>query len=221
MNTCKIFRKNYRPFLWVLSLALSVSLAITACDTTPPQPTPDPNTLIQAAVAATLASIPRPTSAPIPTIAPTPTAFSFEDVFCEYNFCIGHPKDLYLLDQGTTRNPPQPSTYGYGIIFGYSQTLFIEMAWTTSGTAYDPQNTMHYILEEKESLQGSLTPELIGKLNVYYQPISTVTEALPYGGIASWQCGGRDFAWKVYTPQDGMATGLLKQALEKFRCQGQ
>jgi hypothetical protein len=95
------------------------------------------------------------------------------------------------------------------------------MAWTTSGPNFDPQLTMRYILEEKESLQGSLEAQLTSKLNVFYQPISTITTSLPYGGIASWQCGGRDFAWKVYTPQDGMASALLKQALEKFRCQGQ
>jgi hypothetical protein len=63
--------------------------------------------------------------------------------------------------------------------------------------------------------------QLLGKLNVYYQPITTVSSSLPFGGIASWQCGGRDFAWKVYTPQNGMAPALLKQAIEKFRCQNQ
>jgi hypothetical protein len=197
---------------------IMTALLITSCSL---NPTPSPDAQIQAAVAATLASIPSPTPHPLPTTAPTPTPFSLEGVFCEYGFCIGHPQDFYLLDQGSTRQPPLASTYGYGIIFGYSQSLFVEMAWTTSGSSFDPQVTMRYILEEKESLQGNLDAQLMSRLNIFYQPITTVSTALPFGGIASWHCGGRDFAWKVYTPQDGMAPSLLKQALEKFRCQGQ
>ncbi len=197
---------------------LLTSLILASCNT---PPTPSPEAQIQAAVAATLASMPSVTPQPLPTMAPSPTPFSLEGIFCEYGFCIGHPQDFYLVDQGATRQPPVASTFGYGILFGYSQTLFIQIAWTTSEPNFDPQLTMRYILEEQENLQGSLDAQLIGKLNVFYQPINTVTASLPFGGIAAWQCGGRDFAWKIYTPQDGMASALLKQAVEKFRCQGQ
>jgi hypothetical protein len=219
MNTRKLFAFKPQAFPILALILVMATLVLASCSLL--NPTPNPDAQIQAAVAATLASIPSPTPYPIPTTAPSPTPYSLEGVFCEYGFCIGHPQDFYLLDQGSTRQPPLASTYGYGIIFGYSQTLFVEMAWTTSGPSYDPQTTMRYILEEKESLQGNLDAQLMYKLNIFYQPISTVSTALPYGGIASWQCGGRDFAWKVYTPQDGMAPALLKQALEKFRCQGQ
>jgi len=218
MVTRNFWRKN-KFFLFVLAVFLIVGAIIASCNT---KPTPSPEAQIQAAVAATLASIPSVTPYPIPTTVPSPTPYSLEGVFCEYGFCIGHPQDFYLIDQGATRQPPIPNTYGYGILFGYSQTLFIQIAWTTSGPSFDPQLTMRYILEEKEALQGSLDAQLLGKLNVYYQPITTaVSTNLPFGGIASWQCGGRDFAWKVYTPQDGMAPALLKQAIEKFRCQNQ
>jgi hypothetical protein len=204
--------------LLILVASLGAGTILASCSTTP---TPSPEAQIRAAVAATLASIPSVTPYPIPTTAPSPTPYSLEGVFCEYGFCVGHPQDFYLIDQGATRQPPIPNTYGYGILFGYSQTLFVQMAWTTSGPNFDPQLTMKFILEEKETLQGSLDAQLIGKLNIYYQPITTIADALPFGGIASWQCGGRDFAWKVYTPQDGMAPALLKQAVEKFRCQNQ
>jgi hypothetical protein len=204
--------------LFVLVVIFIVSTILVSCST---KPTPSPDAQIRAAVAATLASIPSPTPYPIPTTAPTPTPYSLEGIFCEYGFCVGHPQDFFLIDQGATKQPPIANSYGYGILFGYSQTLFIQMAWTTSGPSFDPQKMMRYILEEQEALQGNLDAQLLGKLNVYYQPITTVTASLPFGGIASWQCGGRDFAWKVYTPQDGMAPALLKQAIEKFRCQGQ
>jgi hypothetical protein len=205
-------------FFAAFALILITLLALASCAKTP---TVSPEAQIQAAVAATLASIPKATPYPVPTIAPTATPYSLEGIFCEYGFCIGHPQDFYLIDQGATKQPPIANTYGYGILFGYSQSLFIQVAWTTSGPNFDPQLTMKYILEEKETLQGSLDAQLLGKMNVYYQPITTVSSALPFGGIASWQCGGRDFAWKVYTPQDGMAPALLRQAIDRFRCQNQ
>lgn len=217
MMVIRSFRKKI-TFFNLLVFTLIISLAFTACGQTP---TASPDAQIQAAVAATLSSIPSATPYPIPTAVPTVTPYSLEGVFCEYGFCIGHPKDFYLIDQGTTKQPPIASNYGYGILFGYSQTLFIQIAWTTSGPSFDPQVTMKYILEGKETLQGSLDAQLLGKLNVYYQPITTISSALPFGGIAAWQCGGRDFVWKVYTPQDGMAPALLRQAIEKFRCQNQ
>jgi hypothetical protein len=217
MTTRNLIKKK-KLLLFVPIVILIVSTILVSCNA---KPTPSPEAQIQAAVAATLASIPSPTPYPIPTTAPSPTPYSLEGIFCEYGFCIGHPQDFFLIDQGATKQPPIANTYGYGILFGYSQTLFIQMAWTTSGPSFDPQKMMHYILEEQEALQGNLDAQLLGKLNVYYQPITTVTASLPFGGIASWQCGGRDFAWKVYTPQDGMAPALLKQAIEKFRCQDQ
>lgn len=218
MATRSLLAKNKFIF-GIIVASFAVGVLLFACSTKPP--TPSPEAQIQAAVAATLAAIPKATPYPLPTLAPVPTPFSMEGVFCEYGFCIGHPQDFYLLDQGATRQPPQPGTFGYGILFGYSQTLFIQMAWRTSDPNFDPQTMMRIILEETETLQGSLEAQLLGDLNVYYQPISTVTAALPFGGIAAWQCGGRDFSWKVYTPQDGMAPALMKQALEKFRCQSQ
>jgi hypothetical protein len=201
--------------LSLVALTLIVSAILVSCS----PPKANPQAQIDAAVAATLASIPTSTPIPVPTAYPSPTPFTLDSTFCEYSFCVGHPLDLYLIDQGATRNPPIPSTYGYGIIFSYNQNLFIQMAWTLSGPSFDPQTTMRYILEENEQILSNMDTQLVGDLNVFYNPISTSASALPFGGIAAWQCGGRDFAWKAYTPQDGIAPGLLKQALEKFRCE--
>lgn len=210
--------RNLRIENKLLAANLAVALLLlVACS--PKSPTPSPEMQIQAAVAATLAALPSATPYPVPTLAPVPTPYSLEGVFCEYGFCIGHPQDFSLMDQGATRVPPVASTYGYGILFGYSPSLFIQVAWTTSGPSFDPQTTMQLILEENETLQGNLEAQLIGALDVFYQPSNTITASLPFGGVATWQCGGRDFVWKVYLPQDGLAPGMLQQAAEKFRCQ--
>ncbi len=171
-------------------------------------------------MAATLAAIPTNTPVPIPTPYPTQTPVSLVNLFCSYRFCIGHPQDVYLIDQGARRNPPIPSTYDYGVLFSYSTSLFLQMAWTLSGPSFDPQGAMRLIMDESEQFQGGMETILTPTLNIFYNPITVSSQSmLPFGGMASWQCGGRDFVWKVYTPQDGMGPGLLKQAVEKFRCE--
>jgi hypothetical protein len=208
---------------WTLGILALVALFLVASGilvSCGPRQT-SPQAQIDAAVAATLASIPTRTPDPIPTPYPSPTPFTLEGVFCEYKFCIGHPLDVYLIDEGATRNPPLPSTYGYGILFSYNQSIFMQIAWTISGPSFDPQTTMHLIMEEAEQFQGNMDTQLIGDLNVFYNQINTIAQTLPYGGVAAWQCSGRDFAWKVYTPQDGVAQGLLRDALKKFRCDNQ
>lgn len=175
---------------------------------------------IQAAVAATLARIPTQTPGASPLPNPSPTPLSLDGSFCEYGFCIGHPAEIYLVDAATIRNPAAPSTRAYGILFGFSPSLFIQTVWTSSGPAFDYAITQRYILEEKDALTGGVDVQLVGNLNVYTQLIGpTASDLLPFGLVAVWQCGGRDFAWKVYTPQDGMAAALLAQALQRFRCE--
>lgn len=183
------------------------------------QQPPNPQVQINAAVAGTLSAIPTYTPYPLPTPFPSPIPISLEGTFCEYGFCVGHPLDVYLIDEGATHNPPVAGTSTHGILIGYTPSLFIQLAWRVSDPNFDPQSAMKTVMEEGETFQGSLDAILIGKINVFYQPTTTISTVLPFGGVAAWQCGGRDFIWKVYAPQDGMPQGLLKQAVEKFRCE--
>lgn len=200
-------------------IAALMMLLLTSCSTPSTRPTPDPQTVIDNAVAATIAAIPAATPYPLPTAYPSPTLAPLVGTFCEYSFCIGHPVEMVFVDEGATHKPPNPGTQSKGILYGYTETLFIQLDWQISDPNFNPQSSMALILEETQALQGNLDVLLIGKLDVYYQPSSTVTPTLPYGAVAVWQCGGRDFIWKVYTPQDGMAQDILKQSLEKFRCE--
>ncbi|PWH15016.1 MAG: hypothetical protein DDG60_06735 [Anaerolineae bacterium] len=195
---------------------LLIAAWMTACAA----PTPDPQAQIRVAVAATLQAMPTTTPMPLPTPYPTYTPLSLANLFCSYRFCIGHPSDVYLIDQGARRNPPLPSTYDYGVLFSYSTSLFLQMAWTLSGPSFDPQGVMRLIMDPAEQFQGQMETLLTPTLNIFYQPITVSSQSvLPFGGLAAWQCGGRDFVWKVYTPQDGMALGLLKEAVARFRCE--
>ena len=66
-----------------------LALIVTAC-----APQPDPNRQVAQAVIETLAAIPSATAVPNPTPYPSPTPFDLQGLYCEYQFCIGHPMDM-------------------------------------------------------------------------------------------------------------------------------
>jgi hypothetical protein len=180
----------------------------------------DPNTQIDQAVAATLSSIPKPTSNPIPTPYPTPTPFDLRGLFCEYQFCIGHPLDMAFYDVNAQQNAGAPSSYSQGIIASYNANLFIEAIWQISPGTADPQFLLDLILDDGiDTRLGTLDVKLIRDMNVVYTAITTTASpVLPYGGSAAWTCGERVFAWKVYTPDQASAPGLFESALARFTC---
>jgi hypothetical protein len=99
----------------MLAGLLAFSVFLSACSL---KATPDPNVQIQIAVNATLAAI--PSIAPVPTNRPypTPTPFSLTGLFCEYQFCIGHPPEMAFYDVVAKQNPDSPAanTYENGIL---------------------------------------------------------------------------------------------------------
>jgi hypothetical protein len=182
--------------------------------------TPDANQQIQMAVQQTLAAIPTYTPYPSPRIPATPTLVGLEGLFCEYQFCIGHPADMAFFDVSAQHNTAAPSTLSQGLMAAYNANLFIQIAWQDAPGTNDSQFMLNLIIDDKvDTRSGSLSPFLVRDLTVLYVPISTTaTPVLPYGAAASWTCNGRAFAWKVYTPQPDTAKGLLDEALQKFRC---
>jgi hypothetical protein len=202
-------RMRHRSLIFILLFIL------TACGQRK-----DPNTQIDQAVAATLSSIPIPTANPIPTPYPSPTPFDLRGLFCEYEFCMGHPYDMAFFDVSAQQNAGAPSTYTQGLLASYNANLFIQMMWQISPGTADPQFLLDLILDEGiDTRVGTLEVKLIRDMNVVYTPITTTaTPILPYGGSAAWTCGERVFAWKVYTPDEASAAGLFESALARFTC---
>lgn len=200
------------------SLLLILLFIVTACG----RRTQDPNILIDQAVAATLAAMPAPTreSIPLPTIYPTPTPFDLRGLFCEYQFCIGHPQEMAFFDVNAQQNAGAPSTYTQGIIASYNANLFLQVIWQISPGSEDPQFLLDLILDEGiDTRVGNPEVKLIRNMNVIYTSITTTaTPVLPYGGAAAWTCGERVFAWKVYTPDDASARGLFETSFARFNC---
>lgn len=200
-----------------IRLVLLSCLLLSAC--APIGPTKEQ--LVQLAVAATLSSLPRNTAAPTSPPVPTPTPLSLSGLYCEYQFCIGHPVDMPFYDANAAQNQQTPSTYSRGILSANNSGLFILIIWQDAPGITDPQFMLDLIMQYgTDTRSGSVQPKLMGSLNVFYVDITpTAASTLPYGGAAAWTCGGRAFAWKAYTPQPQLAPGLLTDALARFRCQ--
>lgn len=174
------------------------------------------------AVEMTLAAMPTGTLAPFPSALPTATPFNLAGVFCEYQFCIGHPKDMPFYDVVAKQNPGAPiaSSYDDGMLAANNSGLFIELIWQNAPTGTYPQVVLELILDSRvDSRSGALGPLSVGNLGALFIDLqSSATAVLPYGGAAAWACGGRAFAWKAYTAHPRLAQSLAIEALQGFRC---
>lgn len=204
-----------QTLLTTLSLIL---LLVAGC--APKTVTPDPNMVIQQAVAATLAAMPTQTSVPPFTPYPTPTAFNLAGLFCEYQFCIGHPVDVVFFDISAQKNPAATSTYSQGMLAAFNNNLFIQVMWQIAPNTSDPRFLMDTLLDDQlDTAAGNMDIFLIRDMNVMYDNISTTAATvLPAGGVGAWTCGDRVFAWKVYAPSVESARPLFDEALARFTC---
>lgn len=141
-------------------------------------------------------------------------------LFCEYQFCIGHPIEMALYDvSAVTSNQGSPNTYQSGLMAAYNGNLLIQLMWQLAPGTSDPQFMLDLILDEVDTRVGTLEVKLIRDMNVVYIPItSTATPVLPFGAAGAWICGDRAFAWKVYSPQADNTQSLFDMALDRFSC---
>jgi hypothetical protein len=208
-----------KPKILILRINVIISILImVAC--APRRATPDPNALIREAVAATVAAIPSATAHPQPTLYPTPTLMTLAGLFCEYQFCIGHPPDISFFDVSAQRNPAAPSTYSQGFLTAFNATMVIQMLWQYAPGTADPKFLLDQIVDPQvDTPVGSMDIKLIRDMNVLFTPLTTTaTDVLPFGGAGAWTCGDRVFAWKVYTPVENQAAPLFEEAIGRFRC---
>jgi len=186
----------------------------------PKKATTDPNIQINQAVAATLAAIPTAAPAIPPTPYPSPTAVSLAGLYCEYQFCIGHPSGVAFYDHLAAIDVGAPSTYGNGFLYAYQiPSLVISLIWLQAPGTTDPNFLLETILDDQADIaNGSLEVKLIRNMNVVYTPITAAIPEVPFGGAGAWTCGDRVFAWKSYTQQADVAAALFEEAMAKFTC---
>src|SRR5215207_3154566 len=153
-------------------LILLLLLILTSCNLGPKA---TPTLQVQDAVATTLASISTRAPQQIPTLFPTATPFDLKGLFCEYQFCIGHPVDMSFYDvSAVTSNQGAPSSYQTGLMATYSANLLITLTWQLSPGAADPQFMLELILDEGvDTRVGTQEVKLVRDMNVIYTPITS------------------------------------------------
>jgi hypothetical protein len=203
----------------LLNLTFSLILFLLA-SCAPKKVIQDPNIQINQAVAATLASIPTVKPEIPPTPYPTPTAFSLVGIYCEYQFCIGHPAGMAFYDHLATLNVREPSAYNNGFLASYQiPNVLVNLIWLQAPGTSDPKFLLDTILDDQaDTPSGSLEVKLIHNMNVIYTPITTTISEFPFGSAGAWTCGDRVFAWKVYTPQSETTASLFEKAMARFTC---
>jgi len=141
-------------------------------------------------------------------------------LFCEYQFCIGHPIEMAFYDvSAVTSNQGSPNTYQNGLMAAYNGNLLIQLMWQLAPGSSDPQFMLDLILDDVDTRVGTLDVKLIRDMNVIYIPITSIaTPVLPFGAAGAWICGDRAFAWKVYSPQAENTQALFDMALDRFKC---
>ncbi|MGE5378025.1 MAG: hypothetical protein ACM3XO_23430 [Bacteroidota bacterium] len=213
------FQYHFKEMARISVIILIAGISIASCSF-PGRAAATPGVPIDAAVATTLASVATRTPAPLPTIIPTATPLDLKGLFCEYQFCIGHPQDMAFYDVNAQQNVGSPSTYSAGILASYNANLFLQVMWQISPGTSDPSFLLNLILDaQTDTRSGNQEVKLIRDMNVIYTPISsTASPSLPHGGAAAWTCGDRVFAWKAYTPDESSAAGLFEEALTRFNC---
>jgi hypothetical protein len=207
-----------RRVLRAAALTGALATALLAGCRPKPLDQPDLGALIDSAVAATVEAMPQPTVGISPTAAPT---LDLAGLFCEYEFCIGHPSDVPLFDARRESSSADFSSYGSGRVAGYRPDgLFLLTAWVSSAGSWDPAGMMKTLEDEfGVSPTGDYKIDLIQHQDVAYQPTTPPANSIANGGLtAAWRCGDRDFIWIVFTSTPDQAAGLLNDALAKFRC---
>ncbi len=201
----------------IIFLFLALLTLTSACK---PQTSSSANSTIGIAVSGTLAALPQPTMQPTYTPYPTltPHIYTLQGLFCEYQFCIGHPSNIALFD---VRKAENPSVYSEGMLASYRPDLFTLFVWQLNHGSDDPQFMLELVMEDGlDTRRGTLDVNLLGDLTTFYTTINTTaTEVLPAGGAAAWVCGDRAFGWKVYAPSEEIAQQLFEEAMSKFRCE--
>ena len=116
-----------------------------------------PMSQIQLAVAQTVAAIPTYTPYPTPRIFPTATPMSLSGLFCEYEFCIGHPVSIAFFDLDAQHNPYAQSSITQGMLAAYDPSLFIQVIWQDATGASDASFMLDTIIDSKvDSRSGDL-----------------------------------------------------------------
>ena len=213
-------------------LAVAV-LLLAACGAAPeptvyptytpyPEPTPYPTYTPHPEPTPYPTYTPHPEPTPYPTYTPYPEPEAampdLTDLFCAYDFCIGHPAGAYLTDLDA---PDTWNDYDFGVLIGVNTTgSWMAVDWERAGRS--EWQVEEQALDAANSLgeaQGEVRMEQVGGFDVaVVASYDENDEELPYGSAAAWYCGGRGFRASVFNKTQALPEVLLLEAIGRFTC---
>lgn len=189
--------------LMLLGMAL---LALAGCRAAP-KPTAYP----------TYTPYPAPTPYPTYTPYPAPIFDDVTDLFCGYDFCIGHPASAWLTDVGA---PDEWSEYDIGLLTGLNASgAYMDLDWVQVDE--DEWNNEAEALDAANiyEAQGDVRSEQIGAFQVaLVDTFDAEDEGLPYGIAAAWYCGDRGFRALIFHKRESRPEALMIDAITRFIC---
>ena len=193
---------------WIVVVFVFAVVTLVACGGA--QATPYP----------TYTPYPQPT--PYPTYTPYPEPVSaledLDDLFCAYDFCMGHPSGAYLTD---VEAPDTWNFYDIGTLTG------INTAGTWIGVDWEQIGSSEWQLDEQAldlansmgEAQGDVRSEQAGGFDLaVVSTFDAEDQDLPYGTVAAWYCGDRGFRAAVFTEKESLSEVLLLESIERFFC---
>lgn len=198
--------------LWVVVLALAGCRAApepTAYPTYTPYPEPTSYP--------TYTPYPEPT--PYPTYTPYPESI-FDDVtdlFCGYDFCIGHPASAWLTDVDA---PDTWSEYQSGLLVGLNGLgAYMDIDWQRiRASQWDSEAEVVNVANIYQP-QGEMRVEQIGPRDVALIAVfDAEDDEMPYGYAAAWHCGDRGFHATIFHEKESRPEMLMLDALTRFVC---
>lgn len=181
-----------------------------------PEPTPYPTYTPQP----TYTPYPVPTPYPTYTRYPEPASIleDVRDLFCGYDFCVGHPPAAWLTDVDA---PDVWSEYDSGALTGtnIAGSSYMAIDWLrVRASNWDSEAEVLDIADLYE-VQGDVRVEQVGARDVALVAIYDVEDTdLPYGYVAAWHCGDRGFRALIFHQREARPEMLMLDALERFTC---
>ncbi|MER2598545.1 MAG: hypothetical protein ABTQ73_03420 [Caldilineales bacterium] len=199
---------------WIVATWIVAVFVLAACGGAQATPYPEPTAY------PTYTPYPEPTAYPTYTPYPEPVSApdDLDDLFCSYDFCMGHPSGAYLTD---LEAPDEWNFYDIGSLVGISTSgTWIGVDWEQiSLSKWQLDEQVADLANSMGEAQGEVHAEQAGGFELAVVSIYDAEDPdLPYGTAAAWYCGDRGFRAAVFTKKQSPSEVLLLESIERFFC---
>lgn len=150
------------------------------------------------------------------------TDVDWQNLYCEYAFCIEHSPGLHYYDPAVERIDTNSVEAGFLLSCCSVQTDAYLMWHAIDKNLWNPLSDIERIIGF--GLDTLSDPEVtsIGDYEVTYQlvvdPNANAEQGWPYGILGTWHCGSRCFLLSLMFEEDIDALAQIEKYIGSFRC---